>query len=378
MTSRALGSGLIADDLTGACDAGVQFAQHGLRTLVWLSGENPPAAADVLVLVTEGRALAPEKARAAAKAACERLLRLGRDVLFQKIDSTLRGNPGHEIRGVMEAGGFDLAMLTPAFPAMGRTVERGWLHVTGEREPLHIAARLREQGVAEVVEARFESWVELGRSRRGKPTVVVADAQSEADLDRLAKCWYATQPRPLAIGSAGLARAVARALAGPRTDPEVSHAPGAQRAPVLLMIGSTHPVTAAQIEHLAYAGAVVLDAGEVLAARRALLARRHTMVRLDPARIATASLSVWGDAIRECSVGGLVLCGGDTALAVCRALAVEGIDLEREVVTGIPSGRLVGGPLAGLPVVTKAGGFGGPDALAQAVKFLLRRGANLQ
>ncbi|MCS6952172.1 MAG: four-carbon acid sugar kinase family protein [Bryobacterales bacterium] len=378
MSQPAGDFGLVADDLTGACDAGVQFAQHGLRTLVWLSGEGPPAGVDVLVLVTEGRALAPEKARAAAKAASERLRRLGHDVLFQKIDSTLRGNPGHEILGVMEAGGFDLAILTPAFPAMGRIVERGWLHATGAGEPVHVAARLREQGIREVVEAGSESWLELERSRRGKPIVVLVDARSEADLDRAAQLWCAIEPRPLAVGSAGLARAVARALAGPPLEAEAPHGVNGPAGAVLLMIGSTHPVTAAQVEALVQSGAVVLDADQLPAARRALMARCPTVVQLEPAQVSTARLSAWRDVIRECSLCGLVLCGGDTALAVCRALAVEGIELEREVVTGIPSGRLVGGPLAGLPVVTKAGGFGGPDALAQAVKFLLRRGANLQ
>jgi uncharacterized protein YgbK (DUF1537 family) len=46
-----------------------------------------------------------------------------------------------------------------------------------------------------------------------------------------------------------------------------------------------------------------------------------------------------------------------------------------EVDAGMPWGRLIGGPADGLPVVTKAGGFGGDDALVQAVSFL-RGGIN--
>jgi uncharacterized protein YgbK (DUF1537 family) len=42
----------------------------------------------------------------------------------------------------------------------------------------------------------------------------------------------------------------------------------------------------------------------------------------------------------------------------------EGIRLEAEVEPGVPFGRLLGGVGDGLAVVTKSGGFGGPDTLA--------------
>lgn len=378
MTTPPSAFGLIADDLTGACDAGVQFAERGLRTLAWLCSEDPPREPDVLALLTEGRSLEPEAARRAARAACERLVSLGRRVLFQKIDSTFRGNPGHEIHGVMEAGGFDLAIVTPAFPAMGRTVARGWLQVSGEREPLHLASRLRQQGVTEVVEAGCEEWIELARSPHGKPTVVIVDAQSDFHLERLAALWLRTEPRPLAAGSAGLARAIAAVLTGPGKGPEISSAPSGQPGPVLLMIGSTHPATSGQIEQLRQSGAVVLGADAIPAARQALLEGHHTVVRPDPVRPRSATFLGWAETIRECRVRGLVLCGGDTALAVCRAMGVKGIELEQEILTGIPSGRLVGGSLNGLAVVTKAGGFGGPDALGKAAEFLSRCPANLE
>ena len=50
-----------------------------------------------------------------------------------------------------------------------------------------------------------------------------------------------------------------------------------------------------------------------------------------------------------------------------------GMELYGEVEPGVPCGRLVGGPFDGLPAVTKAGGFGKPDAFARALRFLRRR-----
>ncbi len=373
--------GLIADDLTGACDAGVQFAQRGLRTLVWLSLENPPTSADLLALVTEGRSLAPEAARAAAAAACRRLLSLGRFVLFQKIDSTLRGNPGFEVRGVMEAGGFALALLTPAFPALGRMVEHGWLRVTGSAESVHVASRLRDQGLADVIEITPEACGRaLAEWPRTTAAVAVADASTDDDLERLARNWSVLQPRPLPVGSAGLARAIAGVVAGSsrKALPDRPGTPNAKQGPVLLVIGSTHDATRTQLEHLQAGGVTVIRPQAMRAARTLLSQGRHVLVLLDPARASAAELSVLPEIIQESPIRGLVLCGGDTALVVCRTLEAQGIELEGEVSTGIPYGRLVGGPASGLRVVTKAGGFGGREALVEAVKFLSGFPATLQ
>ncbi len=70
------------------------------------------------------------------------------------------------------------------------------------------------------------------------------------------------------------------------------------------------------------------------------------------------------------NVCGLVLTGGDTAAAVCSALAVTALWLRGEVQPGIAWGALLDGALPGLPVVTKAGGFGDDDVLEVAVRHL--------
>jgi uncharacterized protein YgbK (DUF1537 family) len=67
-------------------------------------------------------------------------------------------------------------------------------------------------------------------------------------------------------------------------------------------------------------------------------------------------------------VGGLVLSGGETAVCVGRALGARGLLLDEELEPGVPVGRLLG-PRP-FRVVTKAGGFGGPDTLVRAVEVL--------
>jgi uncharacterized protein YgbK (DUF1537 family) len=62
------------------------------------------------------------------------------------------------------------------------------------------------------------------------------------------------------------------------------------------------------------------------------------------------------------------LIGGDGARAALARLGASGIRIEDSVVEGIPRGVIVGGTADGLRVFTKAGGFGGEDALVRAVE----------
>ena len=73
----------------------------------------------------------------------------------------------------------------------------------------------------------------------------------------------------------------------------------------------------------------------------------------------------------EGSVAGVILCGGDTAAAVCRHLGVWGIRIDGESEAYVPRGRLLGGECHGLPVVTKAGGFGDPHSVVRAIRGLV-------
>ena len=67
---------------------------------------------------------------------------------------------------------------------------------------------------------------------------------------------------------------------------------------------------------------------------------------------------------------GLVLTGGDTALAVCSSLEACGIALSGEIMPGVPVGHLIDGLEPGLTVVTKAGSFGEIDTISRAIQYL--------
>jgi uncharacterized protein YgbK (DUF1537 family) len=388
---------LIADDLTGACDAAVAFAARGHVTLARLDLEGDASGLDVLAVTTESRALPAEALRGVFERTARALAGAESRILFKKIDSTLRGNVGMEVALAAEAFACDAAIVTPAFPAMSRIVEAGRLRVAGANfEPIDMAAFWRAQGI----ECAHVSPEGLNAALASGARFVSVDAVSDADLDAIVRCGLGSTRRILWAGSAGLASAlarishtlpseVARALlpvvsrlisAHVRDSDKVSQASvgmGARAtsgsephtAPaVLFCLGSDHPVTLEQERNLIAArGALALDAltaaPECIPAT--LASGRHVALRIPYGRVGVERARRLFHGLN----GALMLTGGDTASLACRALGATGIQLHHEVAPGIPRGAIVGGPFDGAPVVTKSGGFGAPDALIRIADY---------
>ena len=117
-----------------------------------------------------------------------------------------------------------------------------------------------------------------------------------------------------------------------------------------------------------------------------LLSGRHALLWSNPGDLASPSWRLGRRVLRALAqslrdllvttpVSGLVLVGGETAAAVFRALQASGLALVGEIQPGLPFGRLLDGPFAGLPIATKAGGFGAETALLECLQFLHRWGS---
>ena len=92
-------------------------------------------------------------------------------------------------------------------------------------------------------------------------------------------------------------------------------------------------------------------------------------LNLSPAQVAQRIVDGLAQAgsrlISEGRISGIVATGGDTANALCIALGAKALEILGEVEAGIPIMQLLG--RQSLPVVTKAGGFGGPAAIGDAL-----------
>ncbi len=129
---------VIADDLTGALDTGVQLARAGVGTAVVtqaglaeaLRGDEPALVVDV-----ESRHLAPPAAAGwVAECVCGARA-AGIDLFYKKTDSTLRGNVGAELAAVLDAADGGELFFVPALPKASRITRHGTHLVDGL--PLH-------------------------------------------------------------------------------------------------------------------------------------------------------------------------------------------------------------------------------------------------
>ena len=183
----------------------------------------------------------------------------------------------------------------------------------------------------------------------------------------------ASTKRILWSGSAGLASALARTFpcctwGRSPTCPRPAPPPTSS---VLFCIGSDHPVTVEQQRHLmAHRAALSLSAKTAtpLSIVSALRRGEHVVLNV-PVRQASAERVRGLIENAAGAAGALVLSGGDTASLVCRALGVRRIELEDEIVPGIPWGYLSGGAFDQSRVATKSGGFGASHALIQVADF---------
>jgi uncharacterized protein YgbK (DUF1537 family) len=350
--------GVIADDLTGAADAGVQLVHAGYRTAVFFRESEVFADdLDAVSFDTDSRNMragfAAKRVLQAAHTAREAR------IVYKKLDSTLRGNVAAEIAAALGGAGRDLAVVAPAFPAAGRTTVGGIQRADPER--VRLALEENE--------------------------CVVADADRDADLEALVRA-VPDPARVLWAGSAGLALALGRVYPGPCAGDT-----GLQRArvhPVLVVVGSLSGVAREQVRRLVgeygevdvtveVGGAGALE--RTVAAARDALGGRECAVVHSPEERGASSESVLGSLAEVVALlsdrglfEGLVLTGGATAVGVARRLGASGIRLEGEVETGVPMGTLIGP--SPYPLVTKAGGFGGPDTLVGAVEALSGKESN--
>ena len=418
---------VLADDLTGANDTGVQFAKQGLKSLVLISLPDSPSELeeDVLIVDTQSRALPPAEAyEKVAQTVGLFQDRVPFQALYKKIDSTLRGNLGPEIDALMDVCGFALAVVAPAFPKNGR-ITVGGFHFLGKapleateiaRDPVcpvgesHIPTLIAGQtrrkvghvGIKSVLAGSDGILDAMRRLSEDGREVLVCDAWQDDHLTMIAMAAVRLDKPVLWVGSAGLAESLPLALGlGAAT---------ADREPVVVVAGSVSGVTRGQVAMLrqrAHVACIEVDPYAILkpdaaqaemgrcfqAAVNAVGAGKDVVIvsghsdevvartieegrlsGLTPRQSSEAVAGALGGLCRRIALhaklGGLVLTGGDIAVSCCRSLSANGISVIQEVAPGIPVGVLKGGQCPGLGVVTKAGAFGAQDALCKAVDFL--------
>lgn len=416
----SLKAAVVADDLTGAADTGVQFcalaAPFLLRPVDAVAGVAGSGGTGGLALFTNSRHDPPVAAGEKVRRAADILRRHPPRFVYKKVDSCLRGNIGAEIDALVDAMGFRAAFVAPALPGQGRTTEND-IHLVrgvpvGESE-------IAKDPLAPVTESRLsrliaaQSWLPVGRvdladvaagPTRLREVVrtlldsgcrhITFDAAEDVHLGAIAAAANRFFPDVLLVGSAGLAASQAAWLRREKDAPELPRSPRLRR--MLWICGSASPLLVRQTGVLAHGTGVqpevvpatVLadsDPSDRQAVVRKVTAGWRRGVRIiviapvgsgpasDPQAVADGMAAIAVDIVRREPPDGLFLTGGDTAEAVWRRLGASAIRLEGEALPGVIRGRWVGGAMDEQTVVTKAGAFGNPETLLKLHQSLLER-----
>jgi uncharacterized protein YgbK (DUF1537 family) len=277
--------GVVADDVTGACDLAGRVVEGGLPTTVTLGVPSagaplfPGEGSGCAVVALKIRTVPAREAAEAAGESAERLLEAGASLLYQKycstFDSTAQGNIGPVADAMASVAGTDAITIgTPATPGAGRIQQGGQLIVDGvplAESPMrnHPLTPMRQSDVARLLRAQTPQRVaavsQLGRGAdelaermrqltAGGVRHLLPDAVDERDLDTIAQAilTLADERSVVAAGGAGVATALARsavvesAVAGSPADEAAASLDPVPDGGRLILSGSASAATRAQ------------------------------------------------------------------------------------------------------------------------------------
>jgi uncharacterized protein YgbK (DUF1537 family) len=374
MTVRYYDLGIVADDLTGACDVAACFAPQLGSVAVAVDLDSGLAVGlTPHVINTQSRLRDGESARGL-------LRRVGMEldskrVIFKKIDAGLRGPVGAEIAGLLEglssSGAHWKYIVAPAIPSIGRTTRGGVQYDHGV--PINQGA-LSQDPHSPPISADIRQVIR----KTGGRTFEVADAESAEDLASIVDA-YLKEECVVFVGSLGLAHALAGRLHGNWR--EVAPGPPARRP--LLACGSRHPQASRQVEHARTAGIRTLsfdpvprqfdgqieDGGEGPILARILPGEAPESAEIS-GTLLTSFIDALGSLVEKLHTDGLAVIGGETAFQLLRRLGAQRLEVFRSQAEVIACSRISGGVMDGCRFVSKGGSVGADDAARQMLSLL--------
>jgi D-threonate/D-erythronate kinase len=422
---------IIADDFTGSNDTGVQFSKKGFSSglVIDASGiEKALGEFDILAVDTESRSAPKETAYNKVLETARILKTIGIPHIYKKIDSTMRGNIGAELEAALGGYGAKAVIAAPAFPENGRITVDGICYVHGV--PLadtefasNPVTPVSSSFIPDIISAQTTlktGILKLGIIRSGidiavrelrsmienGAKIIVADAKHDRDLAVTASALSLIDTPIISAGSSAFAAHIADSLGISAEIPK--------RNPILVVAGSVTETTRVQIDFAlakGYLQEIDNDMQKVLSGNEDAVITKiaddyskpgtinsHMLIRtasksgdiadayeigaklgIDTAGTERRIASFLGKLVRgiygALGFHGLILTGGDTAFGAAQSLGARETVIHEEVLPGIPKCIFRGTIYGDIPVITKAGGFGGTDAIARMIEFLERGGA---
>jgi len=400
---------MIADDLAGACDTGIEFLDSvGCVTVVVdsdLPGMNKKKSDGLVVWNTESRSLSEQDAYDKVRRACGIGEFAAKRILLKKTDSAFRGHFGREISAVMDALRVDSCCVAPAIPDFGRVTRNGIQYLNDRpiaesfysKDPRQPVAESRVAEIIAIGTKRPTGVLDLEalRSHENKKHIeqliasgvqlIVADSETRGDLERAVELFLGRPGRLFFVGGQGVGSALAKyCLPCAKLKTWTKVPDGA----VLIVCGTLHPQAREQLKLFSQTHAIEpvflgVDDDHTLAAVEAaaenaaagltaqieshglgLLASPQRPARVP--RLVEQGLSLAaGKVYEKAALSGLILTGGTTAYEVCRRIGVNCLQLRERISWGVVLAQTP--DLSGMAVAVKGGSLGDADAIQKVV-----------
>ncbi|WP_049690019.1 MULTISPECIES: four-carbon acid sugar kinase family protein [Anaerococcus] len=420
---------IIADDLTGANANCALMKGIGLTTasitgndISDLRGE-----IDVFAFTTDSRAMSSAQAY---KRVFEKVNKVKKDevILYSKrIDSTLRGNLGSELKAYQDAlGNKSLAICVPSFPDSKRIVVNDFMYVdgiplmntdAGKDSKISAVSNLVSENFKKDYEGKIKhisiNDIEKGLENIKKLIIenkdydlLIFDAITNEQIRMIAKASIESKVNFISVDPGPFTKEVTKILY------KQSHI----STKALAVIGSVTNVTINQMKQLyknfnSFKLEVdpikLIDINLALEeieratnlAEKELKERKLVIITTTPDDIAKRldlksiseeknmsidDLSLMisrGLAkiakkiiVKDKAISGAFTSGGDVTIAVTEELGSQGIEIREEIEPLVAYGRLIGGCVDGLKIVSKGGMVGTDQIMVKCIDRLLSKG----
>ncbi|NLK64498.1 MAG: four-carbon acid sugar kinase family protein, partial [Tissierellia bacterium] len=375
---------VIADDLTGANDTGVQYKKSGYKTIVKINSDfnmNDIENYDVVSINADSRILDMKSGYIKVLNIADRFNDIEYEYIYKKMDSVFRGNIGTEIEAVLDAVNPDITLAAPSFPANRRVVKNGYSYMLNDEGELGKSIinvteliqrelnRSIENISLDIVREGTDHLISYIESRlQDGVNVFLADAINDGDLKIIAEVYKKINKKVVFCGSAGLAQQLA--IINPKmTEIDYVNEDGI----TLLVVGTRNKSTLSQTNNIkeAYNLPVFdVNVSEIIDGKQDNLIKRiidevncyitkgnkliilktskddeiefEESLKQDSNEVMKSQkiVKTLGAIVKQLNklvnLKYIVSTGGDTSMQICKSLNAQGIELIDEIEPGIP------------------------------------------
>lgn len=416
---------IIADDLTGALDTGVQFSKKNMSAIVTtdlnFNFEDICKEADVVVIDTESRHIPADEAKERVKSALSKFDKKEIKFFYKKTDSTLRGNIGSEVEGFMEGLNIDEVSFIPAFPLGKRTVKDGVLYVNNVKLAetqfaMDILNPVTDSFIPDIINKQSDINVKLKDINEEfspldnkEKHIYIFDSENMEDMENIGKFLHNKNRLNYTIGNAGFAEVLTHYIKSDTKKEDII----LEDDRILFVCGSVNITSLKQCKYAEKIGYCsdslkftniisedyknsdnyitdkeyfkekinnnkkfllrTSDSEDVI--KKAIEYTEKNSISMEEltSNIANSTGQLVSDLIREHEIRNLIIFGGDTLMGILKNIGCQYIIPVSEIFPGVVFTRAVGKDTA-INVITKAGGFGEESIIERINEFLEKHG----